>query len=64
MQIPAKGHEIRFSGLTSLMPLAIGALAFGATKARLPLSSRLRRDIGLPEIEEFTAVANLPQRRI
>lgn len=46
----------RLSGVLSLFDLASKAWSSNTDAPRLPTSARLRRDIGLPEIEEGPTV--------
>jgi hypothetical protein len=54
----------RLTGVASLFDLALRGLVAGSRqRPRLPTSARLRRDIGLPEIEDVPATQVMPHRR-
>lgn len=63
MHSPLYRRKPRLSGIASLCHVALGALPGGTMAPKLPTSARLRRDIGLPEIEEAPAPAAIPHRR-
>ena len=52
MQPPINRRQRRLSGVISLFGLAFRARSSNVACPRLPASARLRRDIGLPEIED------------
>jgi hypothetical protein len=59
---PYRRHR-RLTGVASLFDLALRAWSPDPARPRLPTSARLRRDIGLPEIEDAPAAGRFPYRR-
>lgn len=59
---PYRRHR-RLTGVASLFDLALRAWSPGAPRPRMPTSARLRRDIGLPEIEEAPRAPGMPYRK-
>jgi hypothetical protein len=53
----------RLTGVASLFDLALRTWSPGSAWPRLLTSARLRRDIGLPEIEDVPATPTMLHRR-
>jgi hypothetical protein len=54
----------RLTGIVTLFDLALRVWSPGPERPRLPTSARLRRDIGLPEIEDVPATQVMPHRTL
>jgi hypothetical protein len=63
MQSHLYRHGRRLTGVASLFDLALRAWSPGPARPRLPTSAHLRRDIGLPEIEELPAATAILHRK-
>ena len=60
---PYRRHP-RLTGVASLFDLALPAWSPTSARPRLPTSARLRRDVGMPEIDEVHAPAGIPHRTL
>lgn len=54
----------RLTGVASLFDLALRGWSSRRARPRLPASAHLRRDIGLPEIEDVPAIPGVPHRKL
>ena len=63
MHIHTYRRHRRLTGVASLFDLALRAWSPGPTRPRQQTSARLRRDIGLPEIDDMPAAPGMPHRK-
>ena len=56
-------RHLRLTGVASLFDIALRACSPAPTESGLPTSARLRRDIGLPEIEDVPGIPGMRHRR-
>lgn len=49
-------RRLRLDGVVSLFELALGSLSSDRPGARLPTAPRLRRDIGLPDLDDVRPI--------
>lgn len=61
---PCSRRPARLAGLRALLDLAVTALTRPPRRPAPPTAARLRRDIGLPEIEPVPMAPTIPPRHL